>query len=100
MPLFLDAAIVKKLVDGPWHGKANRLSGEHGVHWDIIDEVADASWKTQADNLTVSACAGSPPSSDSFHARLAESKRASRFTNDAHPSGWPDHPPTPKRRGV
>ena len=30
-----------------WHGKANRLSREHGVHWDIIDEVAEASWKVQ-----------------------------------------------------
>jgi len=45
MPLFLDAVAVKDLVAGLWHGKANRLSGEHGVHWNIIDEVAGASWK-------------------------------------------------------
>ena len=53
MPLFLDATIVKELAGRKWHGKANRLSGEHGVHWDIIDEVADASWKTQAQTLIV-----------------------------------------------
>jgi SagB-type dehydrogenase family enzyme len=75
IPLFLDSTIVKDLVAGSWHGKANRLSQEHGVHWDIIDEVADASWKTQADHLTVSVRTGSPLSSDALH--------ASRMTNDA-----------------
>jgi SagB-type dehydrogenase family enzyme len=54
IPLFLDATIVKELADGKWHGKANRLSREHGVHWDIIDEVADASWKLQAQQSSVS----------------------------------------------
>ena len=54
MPLFLDAALVKDLSNASWHGKANRLSQDHGVHWDIIDEVAEASWKAQADKLTVS----------------------------------------------
>jgi hypothetical protein len=45
MPLFIDSAIVEKFAGGTWHGKANRLSGEHGVQWDIIDEAAKASWK-------------------------------------------------------
>lgn len=49
VPLFLDTAIVKDVVDGIWHGKANRLSREHGIHWDIIDEVAEASWKIAGD---------------------------------------------------
>jgi len=54
MPLFLDAALVKDLSKTLWYGKANRLSRDHGVHWDIIDEVASASWKAQAEKLTVS----------------------------------------------
>ncbi|THJ24973.1 MAG: SagB/ThcOx family dehydrogenase [Nitrospira sp. CG24E] len=54
MPLFLDATLVKDLSNASWHGKANRLSQDHGVHWDVIDEVAEASWKSQADKLTVS----------------------------------------------
>jgi SagB-type dehydrogenase family enzyme len=55
MPLYLDAALVKDLSNATtWYGKANRLSQDHGVHWDIIDEVAAASWKTQSDKLTVS----------------------------------------------
>jgi len=29
------------------------LSGEHGVEWDIIDEVTDASWKGQAEQMIV-----------------------------------------------
>jgi len=53
VPLFLDAAIVKELAGGAWHGKANRLSQAHGVHWDIIDEVAEASWKITGDVRTV-----------------------------------------------
>lgn len=78
MPLLLDSTLVKDLTAGSWHGKANRLSGEHGVHWDVIDEVADASRKTQVTNLTVSVRAGSPPSSDTLH--------ASPMTNDVSPS--------------
>ncbi|MBH0202597.1 MAG: SagB/ThcOx family dehydrogenase [Nitrospira sp.] len=78
IPLCLDAAIVKELAGGAWHGKANRLSQEHGVHWDIIDEVADASWKTKTDNLTVSVRVGSSLSSDT--------RPASRMTSDAGPS--------------
>lgn len=54
VPLFLDRAIVKELAGARWHGKANRLSQEHGVHWAIIDEAAEASWKSEANPVTVS----------------------------------------------
>jgi SagB-type dehydrogenase family enzyme len=74
MPLFLDPAMVKELAVGPWHGKANRLSREHGVHWDIIDEAAEASWKAAADKLTISLPMSSASASDTLH--------ASRATND------------------
>jgi SagB-type dehydrogenase family enzyme len=53
IPLFLDVAIIKELTLGLWHGKANRLSGEHGVHWDIIDEAAEASWKVTSEGRLV-----------------------------------------------
>ncbi|NGZ94730.1 MAG: hypothetical protein CV089_01125 [Nitrospira sp. WS110] len=46
MPLSLNSSIVREFAGGTWHGKANRLSREHGVHWTIIDEVAEASGKT------------------------------------------------------
>ncbi len=54
IPLFLDPAVVKNLAECAWHGKANQLSREHGVHWDIIDEVAEASWKTSCEQSVVS----------------------------------------------
>ncbi|MDE3221772.1 MAG: SagB/ThcOx family dehydrogenase [Nitrospirota bacterium] len=52
IPLLLDPEISRKLVATSWHGKANRLSREHGVHWDIIDEAAEASWKLSDERLS------------------------------------------------
>ena len=72
MPLFLDPSVVKGLAEAPWYGKANKLSGEHGVHWDVIDQVADASWKVSNELQTLS---GS----------LALANDASRVTSDAGP---------------
>jgi SagB-type dehydrogenase family enzyme len=57
IPLFLDPAVVTDLVNGAWYGKANRLSGEQGVQWDIIDETAQASWKTSCEKIHVSVVA-------------------------------------------
>ncbi|MBX3329412.1 MAG: SagB/ThcOx family dehydrogenase [Nitrospira sp.] len=78
MPLFLDATIVKDLAARSWRGKANRLSREHGVHWDIIDDAAEASWKRQADRPMI--CLQTKPllPSDTLH--------ASRMTNDVSPA--------------
>jgi SagB-type dehydrogenase family enzyme len=55
IPLFLDSELVQKLAETTWCGKANRLSGEHGVEWDIIDEVATASWKASYEHISVAA---------------------------------------------
>ena len=88
MPLFLDSAVVKDLAGCNWHGKANRLSGEHGVHWDIIDEVAAASWKTSLTNTFLSLS----PASVTFH--------DSRFTFSRCPIGGPDHSPAAERRVI
>ena len=78
MPVFLDTSIVKELAGTTWHGKANRLSQEHGVHWDIIDEAAEASWKRQTDKSIIYLQSKPFPSSDTLH--------ASRTTNDVGPS--------------
>jgi hypothetical protein len=53
IPLFLDPAVVKELVQAPWYGKANQLSQDHGVNWDVIGEVAEASWKVRGDKPIV-----------------------------------------------
>jgi SagB-type dehydrogenase family enzyme len=73
MPLFLDSAVVKDLAECAWHGKANCLSRDHGVHWDIIDEVAHASCKVSSEQHLLSC---SPSAAND----------ASRETNDAGPS--------------
>lgn len=53
IPLFVDPAAAVALADGQWHGRANRLSREHAVHWDVIDEAATASWKHEADRRKI-----------------------------------------------
>ncbi len=78
MPLFIDSAIVKELACGTWHGNANRLSQEHGVHWDIIDEVAETTWKRQADTRTI--CLPPQPFSE------PDTLHVSRMTRDIQPS--------------
>lgn len=78
MLLCLDTALVKELVGATWHGKANRLSQEHGVHWDIIDEAANASWKPQTDRPTSTLSTIRLTSSNMLH--------ASQETNNVGPS--------------
>jgi nitroreductase len=36
-----------------WHGKANRLSRDEPVSWEIIDQVTDASWKSSTEQEDV-----------------------------------------------
>jgi SagB-type dehydrogenase family enzyme len=55
IPLFLDSMVVRDIVECAWHGRANRLSGEHGVEWEIIDEAAAASWKVSCEHHSVAA---------------------------------------------
>ena len=57
IPLFLDSERVQKLAAATWYGKANRLSGEHGVQWEIIDEAAVASWKMSCERTFASVVA-------------------------------------------
>lgn len=76
IPLFVESSVVKELSHGVWHGKANPLSHEHGVHWDIIDEVAEASWKTTTEKLTV-------PRQTTSSCSLSDTLHASRMTSDA-----------------
>jgi SagB-type dehydrogenase family enzyme len=67
IPLYLDASLVKELAGGPWHGKANRLSRDHAVHWEVIDEAAEASWKVPSEQRTISRPTDSPDISDARH---------------------------------
>lgn len=46
LPLGLDQIAVNNLAQGTWQGKANRLSRDNPVPWEIIDEVAEATWRS------------------------------------------------------
>lgn len=74
MPLFLEPEAVRAVVAGArWHGKANRLSPTHPVDWEIIDEVAAASWKSTDDRRSIDWPSAFSDSSDSSaqHATLS-----------------------------
>lgn len=69
VPLFLDPTSVAELTKQSWYGKANRLSPDDAVRWEIIDEVTAATWKPNTDRVYVDS--PSPPTRD-----------ASRVTRD------------------
>jgi SagB-type dehydrogenase family enzyme len=45
LPLALEPEVVRELARQPWHGRANRLSPQDPVPWEIIGSVAAASRK-------------------------------------------------------
>jgi len=45
LPLYLDSDVVPELAAQRWYGKANRLSTDDPVPWEIIDRVTEASRK-------------------------------------------------------
>ena len=53
IPLALDQQTVKNLAQENWQGKANRLSRDNPIPWEIIDDVAEASWKSSCKNRTI-----------------------------------------------
>jgi SagB-type dehydrogenase family enzyme len=53
IPLYVDPAQLRALAEVQWLGTANRLSAEHGFDWEIIDAVAQATWKRRAEKMTI-----------------------------------------------
>ena len=53
LPLSLAPDSVRDLTRDVWHGKANRLSRDDPVPWDIIDQVEAASWKSNTEPKAV-----------------------------------------------
>ena len=60
LPLFLELAAVADLANHPWYGRANRLSPDEPVRWEIIDAVTAASWKATTDRKSVEPDGGGP----------------------------------------
>ncbi|MEP6957339.1 MAG: SagB/ThcOx family dehydrogenase [Nitrospirota bacterium] len=76
IPLFLEAEVVQELAKGAWQGKANRLSREDPVPWEIIDDVAAACWKPTNERTVVMLSEDQPATP------MYTASDASHFTND------------------
>ena len=61
-PLFLNQESVSAISQGNWKGRANRLSRDNPIPWEIIDDVTQASWKSsqESDSLFSTAFHFSP----------------------------------------
>jgi SagB-type dehydrogenase family enzyme len=53
VPLWLPEDAVRDRTGIVWHGKANRLSRDEPVQWELIDQVAHASWKPNTEQTSV-----------------------------------------------
>lgn len=60
LPIPIDQAVLKHWEQGDWRGKANRLSRDNPVPWEIIDGVTKASWKTSVEQTRWDATVGVP----------------------------------------
>ena len=49
LPLYLNPTVVHELTKQPWYGRANRLSTDDPLPWEIIDDVATASRKRSSE---------------------------------------------------
>ena len=84
IPLFLEKEAVQELVQGTWQGRANRLSRENPVPWEIIDDVAAACWKPTAERsmVALSADRHATPvhaTSDALRLTIDDRSSAGRF---------------------
>ena len=49
LPLAVHQDVLQHWEQGDWRGKANRLSRDNPIPWEIIDDVTKASWKTSTE---------------------------------------------------
>lgn len=80
IPLVIDQTIVEQWEQGDWRGRANRLSRDNPVPWEIIDDVTKASWKTSTEQLEIR----QPPSPERGEAERASSPDSVSNTVSAH----------------
>jgi SagB-type dehydrogenase family enzyme len=65
VPIWLDPLSVQALSHGRWHGRANRLSPDDPVPWEIIEDVSEAAKKTSLERRSVTFPGYSPSSASS-----------------------------------
>ncbi|MBM4125614.1 MAG: SagB/ThcOx family dehydrogenase, partial [Nitrospira sp.] len=82
IPLCLDPEVVREQAWQVWHGKANRLSRDRPVPWELIEEAARASWKDSDDRRFVDGATGRSDGSGQHPSpiiRRAQSVRAGQI---------------------
>ncbi|MDE0145884.1 MAG: SagB/ThcOx family dehydrogenase [Nitrospira sp.] len=81
-PLSIDQAVLRHWESGGWRGKANRLSRDNPVSWEIIDDVTKASWKNSTEqtqwDATLRLRSGQAPGVPYKSAPVPERERAER----------------------
>ena len=53
VPLWLEPASVRAFAHGHWHGRANRLSHDNPISWEIIDDVAEVTRKSSLERRSM-----------------------------------------------
>ena len=82
VPLALAEGCVRDGTGLAWHGKANRLSRDAPVEWKILDEVAQATWKSNTEHGVVAlpgspaAAAASPPGQGPSAGQIIRQRRS------------------------
>ena len=51
-PVTLESEAIEQCIQGTWKGKANRLSRDNPIPWEIIDDVTKATWKSSQEIKT------------------------------------------------
>ena len=51
-PVTLESEAIEHCIQGTWQGKANRLSRDNPIPWEIIDDVTKATWKSSQEIKT------------------------------------------------
>ena len=67
LPLSLAADAVRDMTRHIWHGKANRLSRDDPVQWEILNQVEVASWKSSAERKVIELDRGGPAAQTPIH---------------------------------
>ena len=75
-PVTLDRESIEQCIRGTWKGKANRLSRDNPIPWEIIDDVTKASWKSSQQEKTIEWEATSHP--DTAHATPSEKEKGGK----------------------
>ena len=67
LPLSLAPDAVRDMTRHIWHGKANRLSRDDPVPWEILDQVEVASWKSSAERRVIELDRAGPAAQTPIH---------------------------------